>query len=374
MQYFHAGRSASPQFAHFPMSLRLPPVQLLSLCVPYRGSVNSLPLVIAHRGASGYRPEHTRAAYELAIEQGADALEPDVVASKDGVLVIRHENEISGTTDVASRPEFADRRATRTIDGSKLTGWFTEDFTWAELATLNARERLPKVRPRNEEAAGEQGILRLADLLELVDGAPRRVGLVVEVKHAAYFESIGLPLDVLLASELSAADWTDDDRLTVESFEKSVLLAIRARGVAATLVYLIDAKGAPADEVAAKGRRASPYSAYLTRGGLADLAAEVDGISVHKRLILPKGAPTSAEGVTDLVARAHAAGLTVFCWTLRAENKFLPKPLRRGEAADEFGDWRREFEVIYNTGVDGVFADQPDLAIAARAALIAAAG
>ncbi|HAM28094.1 MAG TPA: glycerophosphodiester phosphodiesterase [Microbacteriaceae bacterium] len=349
--------------------MRLPPVQLPSLWVAYVGTVNSLPLVIAHRGASGYRPEHTRSAYELAIEQGADALEPDIVASKDGVLVIRHENEISGTTDVASRPEFADRRAAREIDGTKLTGWFTEDFTWAELATLTARERLPKVRPRNDEAAGRQGILRLADLIELVEGAPRRIGLVVEVKHAAYFASIGLPLDVLFASELSAAGWTDDDRLTVESFEKGALLAIRDRGVVASLVFLVDAKGAPADEVASKGKKASPYSAYLTRGGLAALAAEVDGISVHKRLILPKGAPASAAGVTDLVERAHAAGLSVFCWTLRAENKFLPKPLRRGESVGEFGDWRSEFDVIFRSGVDGVFADQPDLAIEARESL-----
>jgi glycerophosphoryl diester phosphodiesterase len=341
----------------------------LSLWVAYVGTVNSLPLVIAHRGASGYRPEHTRSAYELAIEQGADALEPDVVASKDGVLVVRHENEISGTTDVASRPEFADRRATRVIDGATLTGWFTEDFTWAELATLTARERLPAVRPRNEAAAGEQRILRLADLIELVERGPRRVGLVLEAKHAAYFASIGLPLDVLLASELSAAGWSDDERLTVESFEKGVLLAIRDRGVVAPLIFLVDAKGAPADEVATRGKKASPYSAYLTRGGLADLAAEVDGISVHKRLILPKGAPATDDGVTDLVSRAHAVGLTVFCWTLRAENRFLPKELRRGGPANEFGDWRREFEVIFRSGVDGVFADQPDLAIEARRAL-----
>jgi glycerophosphoryl diester phosphodiesterase len=369
MQNFHAGLRGSPQFAHFPMALRLPTVQPLSLWVAYVGTVNSLPLVIAHRGASGYRPEYTRSAFELAIAQGADAVEPDLVASRDGVLVIRHENEISGTTDVASRPEFADLRGTRVIDGKKLTGWFTEDFTWAELATLTARERLPKVRPRNDAAAEEQGILRLSDLLGLLGEVPRRVGLVVEVKHAAYFASIGLPLDVLLASELSAAGWSDDDRLTVESFEKSALLAIRERGVAANLVYLIDVEGAPADEVASKGKKASPYSAYLTRGGLTELTSEIDGISVHKRLILPKGAPVSADGVTDLVERAHAAGLTVFCWTLRAENKFLPKPLRHGLSDDEFGDWRREFDVILRSGVDGVFADQPDLAIEARNAM-----
>lgn len=339
--------------------------------------MTSVPLVIAHRGASGYRPEHSRAAYELAVSQGADAVEPDIVATRDRVLVIRHENEISGTTDVASHPEFAELRTTKVIDGEKLTGWFTEDFSWAELSTLRVKERLPKIRAANSRFAGEQGILRLTDLLELLDSSPvagaaaagRRVGMVAEIKHATYFESIGLPLDELLADELSAAGWVDDDRLTIESFEKTVLLKIRDRGDTARLVFLIDAKGSPADEVASRGKKALRYSDYLTPWGLAALAKEVDGISVHKRLILPKDAAVTANGVTDLVARAHAAGLTVFCWTLRAESKFLPKKLRHGSSASEFGDWKREFRTIMSSGVDGVFADQPDLAIEARDSL-----
>jgi glycerophosphoryl diester phosphodiesterase len=330
------------------------------------------PLVIGHRGASGYRPEHTRSAYELAFAQGVDAVEPDLVATKDRVLVIRHENEISGTTDVASHPEFADRRTTREIDGVSLTGWFTEDFTWAELAMLNARERLPQVRPRNTEYPDE-GILRLVDLMALLDAAPlsargARIGMVAEIKHASYFASIGLPLDELFAAELAAAGWIDDDRLTVESFEETVLGQIRDRGVRARYVFLVDVEGAPADQVARHGAEALPYSSYLTVDGMAALAAGADGISFDKHLLQhtdASGAPVGAE----LVARAHAAGLTVFCWTLRAENRFLAETLRNGPSASRFGDWKTEFLELMGMGVDGVFTDQPDLAIAARSAL-----
>ncbi|MFM9918972.1 glycerophosphodiester phosphodiesterase family protein [Lacisediminihabitans sp. H27-G8] len=331
------------------------------------------PLVIGHRGASGYRPEHTRSAYELAFAQGVDAVEPDLVATKDRVLVIRHENEISGTTDVASHPEFADRRTTRDIDGVSLTGWFTEDFTWAELATLRARERLPKVRPHNTEH-GDEGILRLVDLIALLDAAPlsargARIGMVAEIKHASYFASIGLPLDELFGNELASAGWTDDDRLTVESFEETVLGQIRDRGVRARYVFLVDVEGAPADQVAQRGADARPYSSYLTVDGMAALAVAADGISFDKHLLQEADASGSAVGA-ELVARAHAAGLTVFCWTLRAENRFLAKALRNGTSASRFGDWKTEFLELMGMGVDGVFTDQPDLAIAARSALL----
>ncbi|MBG6108525.1 glycerophosphodiester phosphodiesterase family protein [Frigoribacterium sp. CG_9.8] len=334
-------------------------------------------LVIGHRGASGYRPEHTRSAYELAFEQGADAVEPDLVATKDRVLVIRHENEISGTTDVASHPEFADRRTTKVVDGQTLTGWFTEDFTWAELTTLQATERLAKLRPANTEFAGE-GILRLVDLLALLDAAPlsalgARIGMVAEIKHASYFASIGLPLDELFAAELLASGWTDDDRLTVECFELTVLGQIRDRGVRARYVFLVEPVGCPADEVAARGDEARTYASYLTADGMPALAASVHGISVDKHILQAadaSGSAVSAPSVgTELVARAHAAGLTVFCWTLRAENAFLAKNLRCGTFARQFGDWRSEFLELMRMGVDGVFADQPDLAIEARTAL-----
>ncbi|MHB1171963.1 MAG: glycerophosphodiester phosphodiesterase family protein [Lacisediminihabitans sp.] len=330
---------------------------------------HSKPIVIAHRGASGYRPEHTRSAYELAFTLGADAVEPDIVSTSDRVLVLRHENEISGTTDIATHPEFADRHSTKIIDGQKLDGWFTEDFTWAELSTLRSSERLPGLRKANRACAGEEGILRLADLLELLDGADRPIGLVAEIKHPSYFESIGLPLDELFANELMAAGWESDPRLTVESFEQTVLGKIRDRGIRATFVFLIEASGAPADQVARHGSDAVPYADYLTSDGLAALAREVDGISVDKNLLLRTDAAGNVVGVTDLVDRAHAAGLTIFCWTLRAENQFLAGNLRLGSSPADFGDWLREYQLIMRSGVDGVFADQPDLAIEARAAL-----
>ncbi|WP_403021425.1 glycerophosphodiester phosphodiesterase family protein [Salinibacterium sp. GXW1014] len=332
--------------------------------------VHSRPLVIAHRGASGYRPEHTRAAYELAIALGADAIEPDVVPTRDGVLVLRHENEISATTDVAERPEFAERRTTKTIDGKKLTGWFTEDFTWAEIATLRSRERVPKVRPDNATFNGFYGVLRLRDLLEIIDAAPRRVGLVLEIKHATYFASIGLPLDRLVAEELRAAGWAEDDRLTIEAFELDVLHGIRREGVVAPLVYLLEASGAPADREARDGRHARPYADDLTPEGLLALRdAGIAGISVDKRLLLQTDAAGNTLGITSVVDRAHAAGLTAFCWTLRAENHFLGRNLRRGADASRYGDWLGEFHLVMASGIDGVFADQPDLAFAARARL-----
>jgi glycerophosphoryl diester phosphodiesterase len=316
------------------------------------------PLVIGHRGASGYRPEHTRAAYDLAFDLGADAVEPDLVATKDGVLVIRHENEISGTTDVAAHPEFAARRATKTIDGTTLTGWFTEDFTWAELSTLRARERLPQLRQRSASFDCRYRILRLDDLLPIIDGASsrmnRQLSMVAEIKHASYFESIGLPLDELFAAQI--APWAADENLTVESFEQTVLAKVRARGVAGKLVYLLESSGSPADLVAQHGRKALSYSAHLTDAGLARLATSVGGISVDKALLIDKYGDTS-----DLVQRAHAAGLTVFTWTLRAENRFLVAANRSAGAMADFGDWRTEFRTLVDLGLDGVFADQPDL-------------
>jgi glycerophosphoryl diester phosphodiesterase len=322
-----------------------------------------LPLVIGHRGASGYRPEHTRSAYELAITLGADAIEPDIVATRDGVLVLRHENEISGTTDVASRPEFADRRATKRIDGLTLTGWFTEDFTWAELSTLRATERLPQVRQASASFDRSEPILRLRDLLDILDAGAARTGrpisIVAEVKHATYFASIGLPLDELVADELRR--WDDGSRTIVECFEQTVLDEIRGRGVRGRFVYLLESRGSAPDLVARFGRQALPYSAQLTEAGLGRLARQgIDGVSVDKALLLrPDGG--------DLVARAHAAGLDVFTWTLRPENRFLLPEHRVGSAPRDWGDWRAEFSAVLATGVDGIFVDHPDLGVAARA-------
>jgi len=346
------------------------------------------PLVVAHRGASGYRPEHTEAAYRLALALGAEAIEPDIVATRDGQLVLRHENEISGTTDVADRPEFASRRATREIDGQRLTGWFTEDFTWAELSTLRARERLPQVRGASARFDGRYPVLRLRDLLRLLDeaapapGTQAPVRLVAEVKHAAYFASIGLPLDELIAAELGPWSSAQPGRLIVEAFEQTVLGQLRVRGVPAEYVYLLEKAGSPADLVAQYGAAALSYAGHLTDAGLARLRASgVDGISVDAALLVkaePRGAGQPGSpwrplggglAASDLVDRAHAAGLGVFTWTLRPENRFLPAPCRIGAGAAAHGDWLAFFTAIMRTGLDGVFADQPDLALEARAAL-----
>ncbi|HRP99185.1 MAG TPA: glycerophosphodiester phosphodiesterase family protein [Terrimesophilobacter sp.] len=322
------------------------------------------PLVIAHRGASGYRPEHSRAAYLLAIEQVADAIEPDIVPTKDGVLVVRHENEISETTDVAERPEFAHLRMTKTVFGHEFTGWFTEDFTWDELSTLRVRERLPQLRPDSAAFDGQEPIQRLADVFELLDDTD--LTLVAELKHASYFEHIGLPLDELFAAEAERAGWARGRRLVVECFETRVLRQLHERGLEATNVFLIDQRGAPLDEFVAHGPAAKQFADYLTDEGLAGLAASgfVDGVSFERHLLIDD--PSDAvPRLSDLVSRAKAFGLLTYLWTLRPENHFLLPAHRTGEPG-ELGDWEAEFRLFLDSGIDGVFADHPDLAVRIR--------
>ena len=319
------------------------------------------PLVIGHRGAPGYRPEHSRSSYELAFAMGVDAVEPDVVATKDGVLVIRHENEISGTTNVADHPEFAARKTTKRIDGEPLTGWFTEDFTWEELATLRVRERLPELRASSASFDETQPILRLNDLLELVRSASsehgREIGVVLEIKHATYFAGLGLSLAPLIARDLRDAAWADGELpLIIESFESTVLGEVRAEGVVASYVYLIEASGRPYDRLVAQGRAALTYKQTVAPDGLDGLVGDVDGISVNKRMLLAPG--------STIVADAHARGLKVFTWTARPENAFLAARFRGSGGRAEFGAYEAEWSVIARTGVDGVFVDHPDLGVA----------
>ena len=331
------------------------------------------PLVIGHRGASGYRPEHTRSAYELAFALGADAVEPDIVSTRDGVLVLRHENEISGTTDVATRPEFASRRTTREVDGTPLTGWFTEDFTWAELSTLRARERLGALRQSSASFDDRYPVIRLRDLFGLIDTAAdeqrRLIRMVAEFKHASHFAALGLPLDELFAAELDDAGWgRGDERLVMESFELDVLDRLGARGIRGPRVFLVEATGSPVDVVLAQGRSAPSYDAYMTEAGLLGLAGRVDGVSVGKsRLVGPWKKVTALTG-SELVDAAHSAGLIVYAWTLRPENRFLAPGFRRGSARSAFGDWMGEFREVIGTGVDGIFVDHPDLGVEARRA------
>jgi len=321
---------------------------------------NKSPLVIGHRGAPGYRPEHTRSSYELALAMGVDAVEPDIVATRDGVLVVRHENEISATTNVADHPEFAHRKTTKKVDGVSLTGWFTEDFTWNELQVLRCRERLPELRASSATFDDTQPILTLVDVLDLVrDGArthDREIGVVLEIKHATYFASIGLDLAPLIERDLRDAGWNDAELpLTIEAFESTVLAQLRERKVAATYIYLIESAGRPFDLLTAHGRSAPSYAATVRPEGLDQLVGVVDGISVSKRMLLARG--------RALVDDAHARGLLVFTWTARPENKFLAKEHRLPGDAANFGDYENEWGLIGLTGVDGVFVDHADLGV-----------
>ncbi|HEX5730773.1 glycerophosphodiester phosphodiesterase family protein [Microbacterium sp.] len=327
------------------------------------------PLIIGHRGAPGYRPEHSRSSYALALAMGVDAVEPDVVVSKDGVLVVRHENEISGTTDVADRPEFADRRTTKTVDDAELTGWFTEDFTWDELATLRCRERLTQLRPASASFDDEQPVLRLRDVLDLVRDASleqgREIGVVLEIKHVTYFAGLGWDVAGLVEAELTDAGWADGDLpLTIEAFESTVLHRLRERGIRGVYVYLLEAAGRPFDLVAALGRAAPTYKATARPAGLDRLVGLVDGISVDKRMILAPDKLGRVSGPSPVVADAHDRGLRVFTWTCRPENAFLVGQYRGRGGPAAFGDYEAEWGVIRDAGVDGVFVDHADLAVA----------
>lgn len=317
------------------------------------------PIVIAHRGASGERPEHTIAAYELAIDQGADFIEPDLVITKDGVLVARHENEISETTDVSAKPEFADRKTSKTIDGRKVTGWFVEDFTLAELKTLRAKERLPMLRPGNIAYDGRFAVPTLQEIINLAKA--RGVGIYPETKHPSYFRSIGLPLEAVLVEQLHRNGWENkDDPVFIQSFELENLEALRGM-TKLRLVFLMDAEGGPADG------SGTAYADHATPAGLAALARTVDGIGPAKAMIVPRGPLGGSKPPTTLVADAHAAGLAVHVWTFRAENYFLPLELKKGIDPRGHGDLAGELTQFFGLGVDGAFSDFPAVAVEARA-------
>jgi glycerophosphoryl diester phosphodiesterase len=328
------------------------------------------PLVIGHRGASGYRPEHTLEAYRLAIAQGADYVEPDLVSTADGVLVARHENEISGTTDIAAHPEFAGRRTTRTIDGVSVTGWFTEDFTLAELKTLRAIERLPQVRPGNTAYNGLFPVPTLQEVIDLVKAESRRlhrrIGIYPETKHPTYFRSIGRPLEEPLVRTLKRNGWGGRHApVFIQSFETANLRRLD-RMIDVPLVQLLQVAGAPYDFVAAGDPRT--YQDLVTPAGLRWVARYADGAGLEKQLIVPRDAAGNLGTPTTVVRDAHRAGLRVHAWTFRSENTFLSADFRIGTDPAAHGNYLAEYRLFFRLGLDGVFSDFPDHAVAGRRA------
>ncbi len=309
-------------------------------------------LVIGHRGAPGSLPEHTRSSYEFAIASGVDAVEPDVVVSRDGVLVVRHENEISGTTDVEAHPEFADRRTSRVVDGEELTGWFAEDFTWDELATLRARERLPHLRAASATHDDAEPILRCAISFALVRGPrhpPRD-----RAQARAFLRAARVGSAALLATSSPVPPGPSPSRSSRSSPSSSPSCA---RAVTPPNTCSSSrTRGAGRSPLRARdGARAQTYADMTSAAGLAALADVVDGISLDKTLILAD---------MSLVAAAHDRGLRVYTWTCRPENAFLDPRFRRGEDPARFGDWQGEWQMLRDAGVDGVFVDHADLGVA----------
>lgn len=327
------------------------------------------PVVIGHRGASGYLPEHTLAAYRLAIRLGADSVEPDLVPTRDGVLVARHENEISATTDVALHPEFASRWTTKRIHGEDVSGWFTEDFDLAELKRLRTTERLPRDRPASAGHGGLHEVATLDEILALVTEesrrARRRVGVHAEIKHSSYFRALGLPIEEPLLAALRRHGL--DRRgapVAIQSFETANLRWLATR-TDLSLVQLVEAAGSPAD-LEASGDDMT-YADLVTPAGLRQVASYAAGVGVHKDLVLPRNAGTGATGTASaLVSDAHRAGLRITVWTLRSENRFLATNFRRGADPSAHGDAGAEATAFFEAGVDGVFSDQVDTTVRAR--------
>ncbi|GII76560.1 glycerophosphoryl diester phosphodiesterase [Sphaerisporangium rufum] len=327
--------------------------------VPAGAPAGARPIVIGHRGASAVLPEHTLLAYRAAIAMGADYIEPDLVSTRDHVLVARHENEISATTDVARHPEFAARRTTRTVDGLVVTGWFTEDFTLRELRTLRAVERAPDVRPRS---AAFDGVARIATFDEVAALAARTgTGLYVETKHPAYFAARGLALEPLMLATIARLGLERSGRVYVESFETAGLRALRRRS-RLRLVQLLDVAGAPRDLAAAGDRRT--YRDLATPAGLREIAGYADAVGVPTGMVIPQGPDGRLGPPTTLVRDAHLAGLAVHVWTVAPENGRLPAEFRLGDPAapgyaaarGDVAGWLRR---LFALGVDGVFADDP---------------
>jgi glycerophosphoryl diester phosphodiesterase len=328
------------------------------------------PLVLAHRGASGYRPEHTSAAYELAAAMGADYIEPDLVMTKDGVLVDRHEPEISTTTDVADHPEFASRRTTKNLDGVKTTGWFTEDFTLAELKTLRAKERLPELRQENTIYDGRYQVPTFAEDLALREKLSREygrtIGIIPEIKHSTYFHDKGFDPEAAVMKLVNRYHLNRANApLWIQSFELTNMQTLRTTyGYKANEVFLASNTGAPYDLVAKGDPRT--YADLMQPSSLRHLSTWINGIGPDKGLVIPRTSSGALGTPTGLVGAAHRADLVVTPYTFRAENSFLPTDYRLGTNPADYGRAIDEDVAFMKAGVDGLFCDQPDICVTAR--------
>ncbi|MCP9946450.1 glycerophosphodiester phosphodiesterase [Streptomyces somaliensis] len=329
-----------------------------------------VPAVIAHRGASGYRPEHTLGSYQLALDMGAHVIEQDLVPTRDGHLVCRHENDISGTTDVADHPEFASRRTTKTVDGQTLTGWFTEDFTLAELKTLRAKERIPGTRPHNTLYDGRWTVPSFEEVLRWAEKEGRRRGrpvwLHVETKHPTYFRGLGLGLEERLAGLLRRYGRHRADSPTfLQSFEPTSMQRMAKLVATPRVVLLWTPDDRPYDFVEAGDPRT--VADLVTPRGLDWIASYAQGIGPLLDLVIPRRPDGRLGEPTTLVRDAHARGLLLHPYTLRNENAFLPADFRRGADPNAYGDVFAAYRAYFATGIDGIFTDQPDTGLLAAA-------
>ncbi|MFD7531161.1 MULTISPECIES: glycerophosphodiester phosphodiesterase [unclassified Streptomyces] len=329
-----------------------------------------VPTVIGHRGTSGYRPEHTLGSYQLALDMGAHIVEQDLVPTRDGHLVCRHENDITATTDVADHPEFASRKATKKVDGVSLTGWFTEDFTLAELKTLRAKERIPGTRQKNTLYDGRWEIPTFEEVLRWADREGRRRGkpvwLYVETKHPTYFRGLGLGLEEPLAKLLRRYDrHRKQSPLILQSFEPTSIQRL-SRLVATPRVVLLSGAGErPWDFVTSGDPRT--VADLVKPAGLKWMASFAQGIGPTLDLVIPKDSAGRLTEPTTLVRDAHAQGLVLHPYTMRNENTFLPADFRRGTDPNAYGDAFGAFRAYFATGIDGIFSDNPDTALLAAA-------
>lgn len=334
-------------------------------------SLRATPLIIAHRGVPESFLEHSRPSFLAGARQGADYIEPDVIASKDGHLIVRHENEMGHTTDIADRPEFAKLKTTKTVDGIELTGWFSEDLTLAELKRLRTRERIPKLRPHNNRLAGVEQILTFDEVLEIqvAENARRppdgpQLGVYVETKHPSYFSKLGFDLNAMLLDSLNRFEMNREaSHVVIQSMETENLREIRGE-TPLPLVQLLSWAGAPQDFLASGDSRT--YRDLATPAGLDFIAGYAQAVGAHKQHVIGRDKKQRWTGETSFVADAHARGLEVHVWTLRSENNFLPRNLRRGRKKSRHGRALAEHLAYLAAGVDGLFTDVTSTAVQAR--------